>query len=160
MGIKVTKEVEEIIEEIVCNKDVESQRQLVRFLGDKRILLTQSHLSRVLKEQGYTKKDGRYIRDGSEQAVRDRKLRGLAEDYICDLLVSGHYCHIVVKDGYAAPVSTAIKKSQWPEVFAVTTQQELVTVICKHPDGCNTLLRRLGVNQKKLEGQSKSPPSQ
>lgn len=140
---------QQAIREVVSAHALASQEELRQHLVAKGWDVTQSTLSRDLRELRLAR-----IRDGQgrsryafpEQARSDQALARL-ERMLPELLVDVEGVQVLVvartmKSG-AQPVAEALDKLEWPDVAGTIAGDDTVLIICRSPDGRERVLRRL-----------------
>jgi transcriptional regulator of arginine metabolism len=106
-----------VIEEILHRETVASQAQLQRRLARLGFAVTQSSVSRDLKEMGVVRMDGRYVR--ADELGGGRVVTTLDEvtAFVTQVMPAGPYLLVVkTPPGLAASVALAIDRAAWPEV--------------------------------------------
>lgn len=140
-----------VIRDLVTAHAVASQEELRRHLAQRGWEVTQSTLSRDLRElrlaripdsQGRS----RYAFPESGSANGDALAR--LERMLPELLVSVEGVQVLVvartmKSG-AQPVAEVLDQLEWPDVAGTIAGDDTVLIICRSPEGRERVLRKLG----------------
>ncbi len=138
----------QIIRELVTAKAVASQEELRRQLAKRGWDVTQSTLSRDLRElrlaripdaQGRSRYAFPDNGGGEERAQLERMLPQLLTD------VEGVQVLVVartIKSG-AQPVAEALDQQDWPDVAGTIAGDDTVLIICRSTEGRERVLKRL-----------------
>lgn len=139
----------QVIREIVSARAVASQEELRRQLAARGWEVTQSTLSRDLRELRLARipdAQGRsryaFPDNGSSDLALSRLERMLPE-----LLVGVEGVQVLVvartmKSG-AQPVAEALDQLEWPDVAGTIAGDDTVLIICRSPEGRERVLRKL-----------------
>ena len=137
------------IRELVAAEAVASQEELRRLLAIKGWEVTQSTLSRDLRELRLARipdDKGRVRYTFPENAGDDRDLAQL-ERMLPQLLTGAEGVQVLVvartiKSG-AQPVAEALDQLEWPDVAGTIAGDDTVLIICRSPDGRERVLKKL-----------------
>ena len=107
-----------VIEEILRRLEIRTQHDLLKQLKGKSIRVTQSSVSRDLKEMGVVRVDGRYL---PASALTDPEVRSPELEKVSPFIleISGAGPNLLVvktPPGLAASVALAIDHAEWREV--------------------------------------------
>lgn len=143
------RERQQVIREIVATHAVASQEGLRRQLAERGWDVTQSTLSRDLRELRLAR-----IPDGQgraryaflDQTNGDSRIARL-ERMLPELLVGAEGVQVLVvartmKSG-AQPVAEALDQLEWPDVAGTIAGDDTVLIICRSTDGRERVLKKL-----------------
>lgn len=136
------------IREIVAAQPVGSQEELRQLLQGRGWEVTQSTLSRDLREMRLARiptPDG--PRYASSEALASEEERTLVEDVLPQFYDSvdgvGELLVLKTINGGAQPVAEAIDSAGWSEVIGTIGGENTVLVICRSPAAREKLARRI-----------------
>lgn len=119
--------------EIVRKNSVRSQEELSSILSTEDVPVTQSTLSRDIRELGLIKVRGRYQSPGEMLPVaRDENLRRALEQYVLSAGVAGNIVVIKTSPGNAHSVAVVLDAAQWPEVMGTIAGDDTVFVLAQN----------------------------
>lgn len=141
---------QQVIRDIVSEHAVASQEELRLLLSGRGWEVTQSTLSRDLREMRLAR-----IPDGSgtvrytfpEGSGSDQGAAGRLERMLPELLLSVEGVQVLVvartvKSG-AQPVAEALDQLEWPDVAGTIAGDDTVLIICRSVEGRERVLRKL-----------------
>ncbi|MBI4481884.1 MAG: arginine repressor [Acidobacteria bacterium] len=141
---------------IVQEQPVGNQRKLQRELGKHGIRVTQSTLSRDLKELGLVKVAG----DGGYRYVLPDEVRGadvlagkrILKEFVTEIDHAGHLLVVKTEPGNAQPVARALDRMQWPEVVGTVAGDDTLIVVLRHPSQVQPVTEKIlqMVGRKKI----------
>lgn len=136
------------IREIVAAQPVGSQEELRQLLQGRGWEVTQSTLSRDLREMRLARiptPDG--PRYASSEAMASEEERTLVEDVLPQFFDSvdgvGELLVLKTINGGAQPVAEAIDSAGWSEVIGTIGGENTVLIICRSPAAREKLARRI-----------------
>ena len=122
---------------------VRKQQDLVRLLKREGHEVTQSSVSRDLRDLGVLKASGRYVMPPDEITRANGDFAALAQ-FVRQILPAGS-CLTVVKTtiGAAASVAVAIDKAEWPEVVGTISGDDTIFIATANTRAQDELIARL-----------------
>ena len=125
---------------------VRKQGDLVHMLQRDGFTVTQSSVSRDLRDLGVLKAGGRYVMPPDEITRANGDFGALAQ-FVRQILPAGT-CLTVVKTtiGSAASVAVAIDKAEWPEVVGTISGDDTIFVATNGEPAQEQLIARLRSN--------------
>ena len=134
------------IVQFLRNGMVRKQGELVRLLQRDGYAVTQSSISRDLRDLGVLKAGGRYVMPPDEIARANGNFGSLAQ-FVRQILPAGT-CLTVVKTtiGAAASVAVAIDKAEWPEVVGTISGDDTIFIATNGEPAQAQLIARLRSN--------------
>ena len=128
---------------ILRNDVVRRQDDLVLMLQRDGFDVTQSSISRDLRDLGVLKAAGRYVAPSDEVTRANGDFGALAQ-FVRQVLTAGS-CLIVVKTtiGAAGSVAVAIDKAEWPEVVGTISGDDTIFIATRSERAQSTLIARL-----------------
>jgi len=125
---------------------VRKQGDLVNMLQRDGYAVTQSSVSRDLRDLGVLKASGRYVMPPDEITRANGNFGALAQ-FVRQILPAGT-CLTVVKTtiGAAASVAVAIDKAEWPEVVGTISGDDTIFVATNGEPAQAQLIARLRSN--------------
>ena len=133
----------EAIVRLISGAQVQRQRDLVRLLRQQGFAVTQSSISRDLREIGVLKARAGYQLPPPEVVRANGKFSALA-GFVHHIRRAGS-CLTVVRTatGAAQSVAVAIDKAQWPEVVGTLSGDDTIFIATEHARAQRQLLSRL-----------------
>jgi transcriptional regulator of arginine metabolism len=135
------------IRELIEARAIGSQEELRRLLLSRGWDVTQSTLSRDLREMRLARvptADGvRYAFAGSPVAEDRPRLSEMLPRFFQQVDGVGELCVLHTASGGAQPVSEAIDLESWPEVMGTIAGENTILIICRSPAGREKVQRRL-----------------
>lgn len=131
---------------ILRNDLVRKQGELVSLLQRDGYAVTQSSISRDLRDLGVLKAGGRYVMPSDEVTRANGNFGALAQ-FVRQILPAGG-CLTVVKTtiGAAASVAVAIDKAEWPEVVGTISGDDTIFIATNGEPAQAQLIKRLRSN--------------
>ncbi len=118
--------------EVVGKRPVGSQEELASLLNRDRIGVTQSTLSRDIRELGLVKVRGRYQIPGDVRVeTADQTLRRAFSQFIVQMGLSGNIVMIKTAPGNAHSVGVVLDGAQWPEVLGTVAGDDTIFVLLR-----------------------------
>lgn len=122
---------QDAIREILSSGNVRSQLDLVAELRRRGFQVTQSSVSRDLREMRIAKVEGRYVpleaSTGAEGGLRATR------EFVESVAAAGpHILVIRTRPGGASPVGLAIDQAAWPEVVGTVAGDDTLFVATAH----------------------------
>jgi len=122
---------------------VHRQAELTRLLQKRGFAVTQSSVSRDLRELGVLKAGGRYLPPPSETAHAYGNLGGLAP-FVRSVRAAGPSLTVLrTSTGAAQSVAVALDKAEWPEVVGTISGDDTIFIATADPRAQQRLLARL-----------------
>jgi transcriptional regulator of arginine metabolism len=119
--------------EITRKRPVRSQEELSSLLKREGAAVTQSTLSRDIRELGLVKVRGSYQVSGElHSALPDDVLRRAFEQFVVRTGVSGNIVMIKTSPGNAHSVGVVVDAAQWPEVLGTIAGDDTVFVLLRN----------------------------
>ncbi len=130
--------------EIVRKHSVRSQEELSSILRNESVPVTQSTLSRDIRELDLVKVRGRYQSPGDTlPAAQNDHLRRAMEQYVLSTGVSGNIVVIKTSPGNAHSVGVALDSAQWPEVMGTIAGDDTIFVLAQSSSIGRKVLERI-----------------
>jgi transcriptional regulator of arginine metabolism len=131
---------------LLRNSLVRKQGDLVHLLQRDGYAVTQSSVSRDLRDLGVLKAGGRYVMPPDEVTRANGNFGALAQ-FVRQILAAGN-CLTVVKTtiGAAASVAVAIDKAEWPEVVGTISGDDTIFIVTHDEPAQGQLIARLRSN--------------
>ena len=125
------------------NKVIRRQEDLVRLLKKEGFAVTQSSVSRDLRDLGVLKASGRYVLPPDEVARANGDFDALSQ-FVREIRRAGP-CITVVKTtiGAAQSVAVAIDKAQWPEAVGTLSGDDTIFIATINARAQDELVSRL-----------------
>ncbi len=119
--------------EIIRKRLVRSQEELSSLLKKEGAEVTQSTLSRDIRELGLVKVRGSYQTSGELQSVppADDVLRRAFGQYVIRTDVSGNMVVLRTSPGNAHSVGVVLDAAQWPEVLGTVAGDDTIFVLLR-----------------------------
>ncbi len=141
---------QQAIAELVDQRAVHTQHELVAALGRLGYRATQATVSRDVREMGLVKvsRGGTLayaLPDSAEAAERggEQRLADLLRDLPIDIRPSGTLLVIRAVPGTAHAIAAALDRARWPEALGTIAGDDTLFVACPDSDARDRLLRRL-----------------
>ncbi len=130
--------------EIARNRVVRSQEELSARLRHEGVDVTQSTLSRDIRELGLVKVRGSYQVSGEvHAALPEEMLRRAFEQFILRTGVSGNIVMVKTSPGNAHSVGVVLDAAQWPEVLGTVAGDDTVFILLRNGHFGKKVLRRI-----------------
>jgi len=130
--------------DLVRNREIASQEELLEKLLARKIDVSQSTLSRDIQELRLAKTGGVYAVVGTDTAPgSDDSVRHILREFLNEVAVAQNI--VVLKTGVAnaSTVSLAIDNAGWPEVVGSLAGDDTVFVAVRTPKESQELKRRI-----------------
>jgi transcriptional regulator of arginine metabolism len=130
--------------DLVRNREIASQEELLEKLLARKIDVSQSTLSRDIQELGLAKTGGVYAVVGADSTQgSDESVRHILREFLNEVAVAQNI--VVLKTGVAnaSTVSLAIDNAGWPEVVGSLAGDDTVFVAVRSPKESRELKRRI-----------------
>jgi transcriptional regulator of arginine metabolism len=143
------------IRELIASRPVESQEELRKLLLQRGWDVTQSTLSRDLREMGVARvptPDGtvRYAVAGTATEDGTPPLDALLPHLYTEIDGVGELIVLHTLPGGAQPIGVALDAEEWPEVLGTIAGDDTILVVCRSSAAREKVMRRL----KSLAGSS------
>lgn len=153
---------QQAIADVVLDRGLRTQRELVAALNDKGFRVTQATVSRDIAEMGLIKVrvDGAqvYALPSAEAAVElggEQRLAQLLSDLPIEVRRSGTMLVIRAVPGTAHAIAAALDRAHWKDVLGTIAGDDTVLVIARDPAGGEALEQRF---LDLANGTSRIPP--
>jgi transcriptional regulator of arginine metabolism len=134
------------IANLLRDGEVRGQADLVRLLRKAGYDVTQSSVSRDLRDLGVLKARGRYLLPSADLARTQQDFGALAQ-FVRELLPAGPSLTVVKTTvGAAQSVAVAIDTARWPEVVGTLSGDDTIFIATRTQRHQNQLLERLHEN--------------
>jgi transcriptional regulator of arginine metabolism len=128
---------------ILRTNAVRKQEDLVRLLKEEGHEVTQSSVSRDLRDMGVLKASGRYVLP-PEEVVRANGDFGMLAQFVRELKRAGPSLTVLKTTiGAAQSVAVAIDKADWPEVAGTISGDDTIFIATANARAQDELLGRL-----------------
>ncbi len=137
--------------QIIGEREVKSQRDLVRFLSESGFKVTQATVSRDIRELGLIKvsspKGIRYVTQESRlrNAGEEDRLRRLVRSAVTQLDDSRNLVVVKTLPGAAQGVASAIDQAHWPGVIGTVAGDDTILVVVKSNAKAAAVRQRLNM---------------
>ena len=133
----------EAILNILRASAVRGQAELTQLLKRRGFAVTQSSVSRDLRELGVLKASGRYLPPSADTAHANGNFGALAQ-FVRTVKPAGASLTVIrTSTGAAQSVAVAIDKAEWPEVVGTISGDDTIFVATPAPRAQRRLLARL-----------------
>jgi transcriptional regulator of arginine metabolism len=130
--------------DIMRTHPVRSQEELAFLLKRDGSEVTQSTLSRDIRELGLVKVRGRYRRsDEMHTSPPDEVIRRAMEQFVIRTGVSGNIVMVKTSPGNAHSVGVVLDAAQWPEVLGTVAGDDTVFVLLRNSRSGRKVLERI-----------------
>jgi transcriptional regulator of arginine metabolism len=130
--------------EITRKRLIRSQEELLSHLKRQGIGVTQSTLSRDIRELGLVKARGRYQVSGElHTAPPDEILRRAFEQFVVRTGLSGNIVMIKTSPGNAHSVGVVLDAAEWPEVLGTVAGDDTIFVLLRNGHSGRKVLGRI-----------------
>jgi transcriptional regulator of arginine metabolism len=126
---------------IVRNKEIYTQEELARELGEVGIQATQVTLSRDMRELGLVK-----TAEGYRALPADNngpRLADVANEYLLDIQVAQNLIVLRTSPGNASPLAVAIDKAELDDVVGTLAGDDTILVIAPDVESADRFRRRM-----------------
>ncbi len=136
------------IRELIASRPVESQEELRKLLLQRGWDVTQSTLSRDLREMGVARvptPDGavRYAVAGTATEDGTPPLDALLPHLYTEIDGVGELIVLHTLPGGAQPIGVALDAEEWPEVLGTIAGDDTILVVCRSSTAREKVMRRL-----------------
>lgn len=119
--------------EIARKSSIASQEELASVLRDEGIDVTQSTLSRDIRELGLVKSRGRYKLSSESNAIPTTEiLRRTFGQLVIRTAMSGNIIMIKTSPGNAHSIGVVLDAAQWPEVLGTVAGDDTVFILLRN----------------------------
>ncbi|RJX18112.1 MAG: arginine repressor [Ammonifex sp.] len=135
--------------QIISDRVVKSQRDLVKALSESGLKVTQATVSRDIRELGLikvsSKKGIRYVTPESrvKNVREDDRLRRLVRNAVTQLEDSQNLVVVKTLPGAAQGVASAIDQANWPGVIGTVAGDDTILVVVKSSVKATAVRQRL-----------------
>ncbi len=129
--------------EIVKKSSVPSQEALLTMLNGEGVNVTQSTLSRDIRELGLVKVRGVYQANRQESVPPKESLRRSLQQLVVRSDVSGNILMVKTAPGNAHPLGAVLDSVQWPEILGTVAGDDTVFVLLRSTRLGKKVLRRI-----------------
>ncbi len=130
--------------EIARKRQVRSQEELSSLLKREGVEVTQSTLSRDIRELGLFKVRGSYQVSGElHSSPPDEILRRAFEQFVVRTGVSGNIVMIKTSPGNAHSIGVVVDAAEWPEVLGTVAGDDTVFVLLRNGRSGRKVLGRI-----------------
>jgi transcriptional regulator of arginine metabolism len=130
--------------EVIRKRVVKSQEELSAILKKEAIDVTQSTLSRDIRELGLIKARGSYQAPGELQPGPTKdNLRRTFEQFVIQTGVSGNIVMIRTAPGNAHSIGAVLDAAEWPEVLGTVAGDDTVFVLLRNSHSGRKVLGRI-----------------
>lgn len=132
----------DVILQLLRSGEVRRQSELTRLLQQRGYSVTQSSVSRDLRELGVLKASGRYLPPPAE-SVRAEGDFGVVAQFVRTLQTAGSLIVLKTTIGAAQSVAVAIDKAEWPEAVGTISGDDTIFIATPDRRAQGRLLARL-----------------
>jgi transcriptional regulator of arginine metabolism len=133
--------------QILNRRDVASQNDLARLLGERGEAVTQATLSRDLEELGAFKAraaDGRFVyRLPAEPPSNGERLTRILREFVGEIDASGNLVVLKTPPGGAGTVARALDTAELAGVLGTVAGDDTILIVCRQGVAGKTVARRL-----------------
>jgi transcriptional regulator of arginine metabolism len=130
--------------EAVRKSQISSQVELSDLLKREGVEVTQSTLSRDIRELGLVKARGSYQVPGETNSIPpENAVRRAIEQFVIESGVSGNILMIKTSPGNAHSIGVVVDAAQWPEVLGTVAGDDTVFVLLRSSRLGKKLLGRI-----------------
>ncbi len=136
------------IVEIIKEKDIGTQEELVRELRKAGFTVTQATVSRDIKELGLVKVPtgtgtSRYALPVEALGTRNEdRIKRLFKDSVVSIDSSENLIIIKTLPGEAQGVASAIDNAEWPEIIGTVAGDDTILAVIKHKKSTQSVLKK------------------
>jgi len=118
--------------ELVRNRRIDSQQQLADELGRRGFDVSQSTLSRDIRQLGLVKVGNVYaIREGAPRHSTDQTLRLVLREFLVDVDSVDHILVLKTAAGSTAVVADALDGARWSGIVGTIAGENTIFVLCR-----------------------------
>lgn len=134
---------------VIESVPVESQQDLLQALEKEGVEISQSTLSKDLKEMGIIKVRGR---DGRFRFIQTKErevfhisvlLRKELQDFLSDMIQVGNFVVLKTVSGNASGTAKCLDEIGWEEIIGTIAGDDTILVITKTPQDAEGIIRKL-----------------
>jgi transcriptional regulator of arginine metabolism len=130
--------------ELVRNRQITSQEELLEGLQALKIDVSQSTLSRDIQELRLAKTGGVYtVMDHEPARTSDDSVKRILNEFLTGVVVAQNIVVLKTGSGHASTVSQAIDEAGWPEVVGSLAGENTVFVAVRSIKDSRTLEKRI-----------------
>ena len=129
---------------IVESLDIDSQHSLSHELRKRGIRVSQSTLSRDIKELGLAKAGSIYITGKPEVGrTSDRTFRLVLRQFVAEIDTVEYFLILRTTTGSAATVAEALDDMGWPEIAGTVAGDNTIFALCRSAGAANGVRKRI-----------------
>jgi transcriptional regulator of arginine metabolism len=129
---------------IIRTQSVASQEELSDLLGREAVTVTQSTLSRDIRELGVVKSRGRYqVATVRDSAPSPESVRRAFQQFLLRSEVSGNILMLRTPPGSAHSLGVVMDAIEWPEILGTVAGDDTVFVLLRNQHMGNKVLKRI-----------------
>jgi transcriptional regulator of arginine metabolism len=133
-----------VILDLVRERQIGSQEELMRGLKARNIEVSQSTLSRDIQELKLAKTGGIYtVVETEPDKPSDESLRRIFREFVEGIEVAKNIVVVKTGPGHASTVSRALDDADWPESVGSIAGDDTIFVAARSPRDGDKLARRL-----------------
>lgn len=146
--------------ELVRQNRVDSQQQLAVELRVMGFEVSQSTLSRDIRELGLIKMGNAYaVRQGAPRRTSDQTLRLVMREFLVDVDSVDHIMVLKTTTGTAATVADALDGAQWAGIAGTLAGENTIFVLCRSAGAVAEIRRRIATLTEGRLAATPGPPS-
>ena len=132
------------IMELVRNRQVTSQEELLESLQARNIEVSQSTLSRDIQELRLAKTGGVYTLMEREPArASDESVRRILREFLAGVVVAQNMVVLKTGAGHASTVSQAVDDAGWPELVGSIAGENTIFIVARSVKESRALEKRI-----------------
>ncbi|KAA9007469.1 transcriptional regulator ArgR [Paenibacillus spiritus] len=136
------------IREIITQREIETQDELVEALRSAGFQVTQATVSRDIKELLLIKvptDDGRYKYSlpTDQRFNPTQKLKRVLVDNFLNMDYSGNLVVMKCLPGTANSVAALIDSIEWPEIMGTISGDDTILIICRRPEDSSSVVSQI-----------------
>jgi transcriptional regulator of arginine metabolism len=129
---------------IIRRQPVASQEELSQILAHEAVMVTQSTLSRDIRELGVVKARGRYqVAAAGESVPSPKSVRRAFQQLLLRSEVSGNILMLRTPPGSAHSLGVVLDSIEWPEVLGTVAGDDTVFVLLRNRHQGSKVLKRI-----------------
>jgi transcriptional regulator of arginine metabolism len=129
---------------IIRRHPVGSQAKLSELLEREAVMVTQSTLSRDIRELGVVKSRGRYqVATLGDSGPSPQYVRRAFQQFLLQSEVSGNILMLRTPPGSAHSLGAVVDSIEWPEVLGTVAGDDTVFVLLRNQQLGNKVLKRI-----------------
>lgn len=135
---------QERIVTIIRRQNVASQEELSELLEREAVMVTQSTLSRDIRELGAVKSRGRYqVAAVGNSVPSPESVRWAFQQFLLRSEVSGNILMLRTPPGSAHSLGVVLDSIEWPEILGTVAGDDTVFVLLRNRHLGNKVLKRI-----------------